>query len=796
MCKNITNSKVGEWPRWVERFWHRFAAQAPKLTMAARLKIVTNNVPGFVHLWVCIGLDICTLLVLDRNLRSTTLQQPDNIKSLQTSNINSKRSKMDTIFSSIDFAALLSKHVGRILWPGEQGLEVRLCQAYHLFAALSDEAKRTKLRPFRRFVYIAVGKLESGVAKFYVKTDEMKTLAANVGSVSIMTPEEFLRGLARDYDSGKGASWAVVMDAECLAHRDGFRILVELDTMLDQLASGSKDCKLKTLVFAMFGTKPDEMHLGSFSPKELTLEPWVSPDPDMEGTLCATKLENPKWRTIETSDKLVEELAAEFLHFFNSRDSSKPVLIVLGLPFPIVWGFMGSVLKYCPELNLAWANAKPITKTAGKGCDATIAGLWREPLTHMIISLTPGILSYSIPLGKHVSIFIGWTGRSGVPSRSLDSLSNRTSQAGLNTFLANMKTEVQSVKTMHSVNEDVQFFWVYDPETSIVISKRPAMAFVDDIKWTALLSCGPMVAQGSRLDKYKWFPPIVASAIERSLEPVKHMQLVETEMGSPGLSVSAELRDLEQHLLDKGVERTYPVPAAFLWARCKVDSDSELVWRANIRIGAILAAGPPTINTVAGGGIPTKAMKEIWAQCAPFCFGGQEQNGYLWVMLGLYEHFVQVGGTGLYGPLEGASIGEGPPFAVHIQKEWVRKITGLVSAVEEMHGILPAQNGWSNRPLNTSELSDLYSPLTYACVENAVVFIGNERICNRGVTLEGNAPIKLKPDAMYGLALRKKCFGLAENIVYDPVTRSLVGSGITLMPFEFINLNYPWPQPQ
>ncbi|KAI6367541.1 hypothetical protein MCOR25_004905 [Pyricularia grisea] len=691
---------------------------------------------------------------------------------------------MESIFSSIDFEALLTNNGGRLLWPGVQGLEMRLCQAYHLFAAVSQEAERSKRRQFRRFTYITAGELEAAVARKMSETDEMATLADQVSRVTMMTPVEFIRGLGRDYETNRGSSWVVVMDAECLSRRDGIRAFVELEAMTEQLTAGSGDCPLKTLVFAVFGREIEEMNLDRCFSKELTLDTWVPSDPIMEGTECLDKVDDAKWRKIERSDNMAEELVGVLLEHVQRQNKAGPSLIVVVLPRTVVGDIQSELLKHKDHGSLG--QILGITGSPGEVDSeaSTIFSLSKATTENRLVLLNEEALNYPIPLGMKVTFFLGWMGPSPRLWRTRHLESNRLTVVTLDACLPNIKTQLQSVRTKYtSVNDDTEFAWVYYPDGKVDAAPRPAASCAEDIQWSLCFMCGPMLIDGDFSDLSKCFMEPMVAAFQPHLKTLQTMGLITRQ--DDMWQVSDELMDLEQQLLDKGVERTYPMRAAFLWARCKREAKNEVVQRALIRIGAILATGPPSIKGLDNNRIPAQAIKEIWAQCAPFCFG-LEKKGYLWVMLGLYEHMIQAGGNGRYGTLTAPATGDGPPCAIYIAHQWVTKITTLVSAVEEMHGILPASQGWSGGSLDLEDEGELHVTIAVACIEDALLFQGNERPCTQGVILDGDLkPVQLDRLALFDFATQKKSFGLAEKIVRDAKTGTFSASGITLMDIQY-----------
>ncbi|TLD14464.1 hypothetical protein PspLS_11225 [Pyricularia sp. CBS 133598] len=142
---------------------------------------------------------------------------------------------MQDIFGCFDFVSLLNNGGERMFWPGKQNLKERVRAAMVFFSGISSAAQRLEKSKFGQFAYIMPGKLE--------------TLRAGV----IMNGPEV-------NEQQNSTSIAVVMDAEYMRGRDGFKALVELEAMGKRLAGRQpSDGNGTALVLEIFGSPPFDL---------------------------------------------------------------------------------------------------------------------------------------------------------------------------------------------------------------------------------------------------------------------------------------------------------------------------------------------------------------------------------------------------------------------------------------------------------------------------------------------------------------------------------------------------------
>lgn len=690
---------------------------------------------------------------------------------------------MQDIFGSLDFASLLQNGGGRLFWPGEQNLEERIRAAAALSAALAAQGPDGNLG---RFVYVMPRKLETLRAPFVLR--EQKDLPAQAGlSPSFTTSLAFLQELQKVNEELDSMSMAVIMDAECIRDRDGFRLLVELEAMGKRLAQGPGG-NGTVLVLAVFGRSP--VDLSSFFRPEHVVGTWEPSAELLRDENCLRHSSNVEG--IEGRGDWSPAVAAAVWEHLRSLDEGTQATIIFDVDKQ--------------ELEVVLFHLRTL---AGESTPPTIADItwqdvkahdevdlinilhvegWRS--RHAFVRIDKKRMSYAMSLACNVTLVIGKINIEFGESFDLDYY--RVCNTILPLYLDEMRMVLQLVYGDHRwANQDALTKWISPRVNVTQLPIRSCATLKEDIKWTALSVCGSTyMPQGCTSDLWECLKsdPFGVDMFGRIWDRLRRMGLVVRKDGDPAWETSPSLIALENELLcAPNLGRTYPASSAALWVRAK-GSNNAVVQRLLIRMGAIIALEFQGLQIT--DDVPHDILATMCQTFGPYCLG-KEQQGFHWFMLGVYERTLAKGLEGMAGAYGGLpEVAGRPAFALIVARSWFSAMKQIVATVEGLCGLEPAEKEWICKARETLQVADLdavYDGLASALVDNMVARGLPQPAPELCHLLEDTQAARVRTGHFVHDTYRTTVsLQVAHEVIYNATDEIMVVRGMTFLPINYL----------
>ncbi|TLS29263.1 hypothetical protein PpBr36_02173, partial [Pyricularia pennisetigena] len=535
-------------------------------------------------------------------------------------------------------------------------------------------------------------------------------------------------------------SVAVVMDAECIRNRDGFRLLVDLEAIGKRLAQRSGG-NGSVLVLAVFGTSP--FSLTNFFRPEHVISTW-----------------EPKHGLLQVGGPLRHEFAAMWAHL-------SPML--------------GTIPKPTLE-NITWLDDKADSEMT------TMAALHVAKVLkgHYLVRIDKANISYAVSFGVNVSLVVSKLHPNFGMGFEMTKYC-RVFRGVLPVYPPELRMLVQLAHGNHRwANKDIRFAWIISAAGCDVMDTRPCRTLGEDIRWTALSLCGSIyMPHGDISDLWTYLreTPSVSGVFGRIWDVLRRMELINAKEDNGKMwEMNPILRTLENQVLSANLGwRCYSVSAAALWVKAK-QTDNAFLRRLFIRIGAIVAIGMSGVSVV--DDLPEPALNDIWTAVEPFCLGGM-RRGIIWILLGVYERnannnaFRLTGWAhgGLSDDLDRSEQSRTPLITIH-----------RVLALEGIFGLEPAKYAWISdgvSAISRKDMSALYDGIYRALVENLVALGPSGSASDVCSLLERSQPVKVCTGHLINPKLRTTVtLGVTLSVQYDLASSSLIAHGMTILPAE------------
>ncbi|KLU85846.1 hypothetical protein MAPG_04866 [Magnaporthiopsis poae ATCC 64411] len=610
------------------------------------------------------------------------------------------------------------------------------------------------------FIYVQSISLETELAKVVVG-NEVKGENLQLSSV-----RDFLYRMHNDrawLRPGRSFSLIAMVDGECAANKDGFRLMVELERCFEAKVPSH-------LALLVVGILP------------LMVSPFATFQHINVGD--APNSGEPIWQSPLKLETVVLDVGSTIMDIITRRNASSGRFRILSL-WPVartrrLVGMLNLNLSHHPPFQHVVLTGMP--EATRRELDSFSRIFAQTSRARVIVSISDEQLPVCLPMEDIDVIVASCNTETGQTRLDLDSetgvLRERPRNIAIEHSLAwNYFTKSMGADFVCAVGEEAEG-----------ATDRPHIPILNkDIHWAAyFLSVSRLMGgeEQSRSWRHRPFP------VQQALNRACHLGVtMEAILPAPSFGITfvsdEGLWNLENALLNTNIDPGYPMEAARLWAWAG-GPHNIATKRLIIRVGAIIAAGIPRGKTTLHN-LNRQTLARL-----PSLFRGLPRKlgnaGYLWIMLGLWEHYRDSRNGSFDDDLKETI--EGKDFV--LDKAWAQAVQSFVVVIERHLGLsaLPPRSHWLQFDLSQAERDDIDRMLALAFAHSCLFMrvtgdeatgsmMFEEPVVNAALPLFfAPAPsFDMTPFSTDGV----RYAGVATSLFYAGEPEHVVAEGITLL---------------
>ncbi|KLU85854.1 hypothetical protein MAPG_04874 [Magnaporthiopsis poae ATCC 64411] len=530
---------------------------------------------------------------------------------------------------------------------------------------------------------------------------------------------EFLVRLAGFLASDDKIDLFINVDSECAATKDGLRLLVELERCLAAILDGAA-LPITQLSVTTIGRSPVELSICNADEYVECVSIGESNEIFRAGLQELIK-STPMLPQCEDVTGRIPELATMMMNVAMNRFSGCHILSFL--PHHVTKALQEHVSGLARERGNERLAFKHLELT-GKPWNAEsevehINTIWAGQGGNWIVSINPEEFPVCLPVSPSLDGIIFWTGSSNHQQRvRVHPMDGRLQATAYEASPFALAWKYKLGDQPNAVNDHAFMACVEVKGPPFLFHQHDAVPSLHKhIHWAAYFMSLPGLAGGVGLSK-TWRVQNNATRrnLATALEWVANMGAIcRSETGARASSKA--LWTLEEALLKANIDRDYPLQAAAMWAAS--GRLNVVQRRVLIRMGAILAVGfPKGESTLEEGLQAAQDVSALRALFTGFAKSGSK-TGYLWVMLGLWEHFKDTGdsfNSNLQIEING--------MMVVVDRAWGQDVQRYVVALESHYNMEPVgpRSGWMDGSLPKELLYTVYRVIVQCLAQNTVAY--------------------------------------------------------------------------
>lgn len=573
--------------------------------------------------------------------------------------------------------------------------------------------------------YVNTTALEAGLARVLMKEHQDET-AKIQGELAQCSVTDFLVKLGGFLASDDKIDLFVCLDIECAATKDGLRLLNELERCLTAILDGAT-LPVTQLSVATMGESPVNI---SICDADGFVER-VEVDESTEATRASMRqlVESTlRWQCEDAAERIPHlETGILTAALLTAEIKASGCHILSFLPHHVTRALVEHIsgsARRCGNERLAFRHLELTGKPWNAEAEVEhINTMWAGHGDNWIVSIDPEQFPVCLPVSPSLDAVILCTGSGNYEQRVRVHPMDGRLQASphkvsaVRSFLLAWRYKVNTHRLLVSldVNGPEPLFERYDAVPSLH----------KHIHWAAYFMGLPGLAGGTGISKtWRAQDDATRRNLATALAWVANMGAVcRTETGTTASSKA--LWGLEEALLKASVDRDYPLQAAAMWAASGRLNGVQR--RVLVRMGAILAVGFPKGESPLEESLQTAQDVSALIALSTGFAGTWSNTGYLWMMLGLWEHFKDTEGSfnsNLQIEINGKT-------AV-VDKAWGQDVERYVVALESYYNMPPVgpRSGWMNEPLPMEGRHDIDWIIVQCLGQNTVTY-----------TLSGKSPM-------------------------------------------------------